>query len=490
MIASLIERLNSIPLAGLMLVVALGYALGRLRWRWLSPGPGGGTLLVAILFGWLGLDLATMYGSENPTLTVGEFGFALFIYSVGFEAGPRFFSILLGGPGWRFVVVGTVVNVCAVLVAVLCARLMGFGATVAAGSLAGALTSFPTYAAAAESLEDPNLIIFFALTYPVGLVGVILFVQLVPRLAKLDLTQDTEPEEGEDAPRFHRGPDAWRVFRVAEKDVLEKTLGELDLTHRTGCYVVRLHRDAELLRVDAGTRLEKGDRLLVQGRPDELKELAVIVGPEVADDLLGKPPSRNVVVLRKEVSGRSLAELDLTGRHRCLVTALDRGGVHIEPAADVTLCHGDVLTLTGPRRGVRGAAIELGRFEKSVHETDIAIYAGGIFLGLLLSQLRIGGSIVIGSAGGLLLAGVVLGRLRRIGPLSANVPRAARHLVRDLGILLFIAEMGIWAGSQSLEPVRDWLLPAAVAALFITTVWAGSCSACARWTRGEASAAG
>jgi len=470
LIANWIERLNAIPLAGLMLVVTLGFSVGRLRFRWVTLGPGGGTLFVAIFFGALGLSFSGMYGSENPSLTVGQFGFALFIYSVGFEAGPRFFSILFGGPGWRFVVVGTVVNVLAVIVAVVCAHVFGFGETVAAGALSGALTSFPTYAAAAEALGDPDLLIFFAVSYPVGLVAVIFFVQVVPRLFRVELTDEEEPDEPDESSRLHRGSEAWRAFKVDSSEIVGQTLGELDLTHRTGCYVVRIHRGDRLLRAEAETTIEPDDRLLVQGHPHELRAFGELVGPEVGDQLLGKPPTRNVVVLNSKVCDRTLADLALTRRHRCLVTAVDRGGVLLEPAAELSLCHGDVVELTGSRSGVRSAAVELGRFEKSAHETDIAIYAGGIFIGLLLSQLRIGDTPVLGAAGGLLIAGIVLGRFRRLGPFSANVPRAARQLVRDLGILLFIAEMGIWAGGQPLAPVKEWFLPALSAAFLIAMI--------------------
>ncbi len=465
-----IEGLNAVPLAGLMLVVALGFAIGRLRWRWVTLGPGGATLFVAIFFGAFGLSFSGMYGSGNPQMTVGQFGFALFIYSVGFEAGPRFFSILLGGKGWRFVLVGTVVNVLAVVVAVACARTIGFGETVAAGALSGAMTSFPTYAAAAEVLPDPNLLIFFAVSYPVGLITVVFFVQIVPKLLRIDLTEGADPDPDDEPSTLHRGSEAWRVFKVEAEEVAGRSLMELGLPHRTGCTIVQLQRGTTLLRAEADTVIREQDRLLVQGHPHELKAFGELVGPEVGDQLLGKPPTRNVVVLNAAVCDRTLADLDLTKRHGCLVTAVERGRVILEPTAELALCHGDVLELTGSAGGVRGAAVELGRFEKSVHETNIAIYAGGIFLGLLLSQLRIGGAAVFGAAGGLLLAGIVLGRFRRIGHSSADVPRAARQLVRDLGILLFIAEMGIWAGGQPLSPVREWFLPSLASAFLIAVI--------------------
>jgi putative transport protein len=470
MIADLIDRLNSVPLAGLMLVVAIGYSLGRLRWRWLTLGPAGGTLLVALLLGGLGLDIQRMYGVENPGLTIGTLGFALFVYSVGFEAGPRFFSVLFGGPGWRFVVVGTVVNVVALVVAVLAAKVLGLDEAGAAGTLSGALTSFATYAAAAEVVKAPSLVLIFAITYPIGLAAVFLLVQLVPRLSHEDLSADTEPDASWDSTAHDRGAEKRRAFTVSSPSVIGRSLGDLDLTHRTGCYVVRVHRGPEIILPDAATVLEEDDHVLVQGRLDELMVFSGLVGAEVADEELVGASGRRIVVLDRRADGKTLAELDLIRRHRSLVTGIDRSGIVIEPRAEEIVCRGDVLEVTGRSADVRAVATELGRFERPVYETDIAIYAGGIFLGLLLGRFRVGGMTLLGTAGGLLLSGVLLGRFRRIGRLSANVPRAARQLVRDLGILLFVAEMGVWAGDQPLSSIEGSVTPAIVAAVFVVVV--------------------
>ena len=214
----LVDLLNDSPLAGLMLVVAAGFTLGRISWRGIALGPAGGTLLVALFMGSMGLGFREMYGTKHPELTLGALGFCLFIYSVGFEAGPRFFSALRGGSGWRFVVVGAVVNVTALLLAVLCGKLMHLGEAVTAGVLSGALTSAPTYAAAIEVTRDPGaLSVAFALTYPVGLAGVVVLSQFLPRLMRDDLgrgipegrrpTSPTERiPEGKWQPRVRKRP--------------------------------------------------------------------------------------------------------------------------------------------------------------------------------------------------------------------------------------------------------------------------------------------
>lgn len=480
----LVEALNDVPLAGLMLVVALGFTLGRVAWRGVSLGPAGGTLFVALLFGSLGLSFRGLYGAPDPELTVGLFGFCLFIYSVGFEAGPRFFSSLVGGPGWRFVVVGTAVNVLALLLAVAFGRLLGLGDSATAGLLSGALTSAPTYAAADRVCSDPSLLaVTFALTYPVGLAGVVLAVQFLPRLMRDDLAAGTEEERVEHAPR---SPELTRAFEVKQPGVVGKSLAELDLTHRTGCYVTRVHRGHEFLAARADTVLEEDDHLLVRGRLDELQEFAKVVGPEIYDDELRKrmPPARRIVLTGRAAANRTLKDLGLTHRHRCLVIAIRRGRVVLEPWPELPLERGDVLEVVGPRDGTRAAAAELGRFERRTDETDIAVYAGGIFLGVLLGTLHLGGfgfDFTLGLAGGLLIAGVVLGRYQRIGPIHAHVPASARQLVRDLGILLFVAETGVRAGQSSMAAMREQLVPVLGSAVAVTLLPVLGAALLARW---------
>ncbi|MHC5009826.1 MAG: aspartate-alanine antiporter-like transporter [Planctomycetota bacterium] len=472
----LVRSLNQVPLAGLMLVVTLGFSLGRLQWRGMSLGPAGGTLLVAILLGANGLSFRALYGAAEPMLTVGGFGFALFIYSVGFEAGPRFFSSLKGGPGWRFVAVGTVVNVLALGFAVLCGRVLGLSDAITAGLLSGALTSAPTYAAAAEVCSDTTaLAVSFAVIYPVGLVGVVLLIEYVPRLMGDDLTEGVGESEGRGAERRTGQPELTRAFEVASSDVAGRTLAELDLSHRTGCYVTMIHRGTEIIVPRAETTLETGDHALAKGRLGELQTFAKIVGPEIYDQELRNrmPAPRRLVVMSKNVIGRNLRQLDLARKHGCLVVGIERGGVRLDPSADVPLERADVLDVVGSRGDLRKLAEVMGRYERPTHETDIAVYAGGIFLGLLLGRLGLGGfglDVTVGTAGGLLFAGILLGRLRTIGPFQTHVPRAARQLVRDLGILLFVAETGVKAGESLAGAVLEVIFPLLGAGLLVTAL--------------------
>jgi len=459
-VLSVVEYLNEIPLAGIMSVVTLGFLLGRVRVAGLSLGPAGGTVVVALGLGHWGVGPRGASAVGLDVATVGLFGFCLFIYSVGFEAGPRFFTSLRGRNGWRFVLVGVVVNLVALAGVVAAARFFELDASTAAGTLAGALTSAPTYAAASEVAPDPSrLAVSFALSYPLGLIGLVLILQIVARRGlhpapgpgraaqtgrRTARGQMLQPEHG--------SPELNRVFRVDRPGVIGPTLRELHLTHRTGCVIGRIRRGEQFLLPEADTCLAKGDHLLVTGRLDELREFERHVGPEVHDaTLTAEPYTRRVRVTRGRAAGETLADMDLIHEFRVIVRRIESAGILIEPDAQAVLHTGDVLELAGDRDDVHRAAKALGRFEPSSSSTDIAVYAAGIVLGLLLGHVHfapIGFDFSLGLAGGLLISGVLWGRLRQIGPFSAHVPEAARQLVRDLGILLFVAERGLAAGRQ------------------------------------------
>ncbi|MCB9895329.1 MAG: hypothetical protein H6839_12830 [Planctomycetes bacterium] len=482
MIDSVLELLRQVPLSGLMVVVTFGYLFGRLQWRGVSAGPAGGTLAIALLCGYLGLTVESIYGGVKPALTVGFFGFALYIYSVGFDAGPQFFTSLRGARGWKYVAVGCSVVVFALALTAASAQVFGFDSSTAAGVLAGGLTSAPTYAAASEEARDAaHLSVAFALTYPFGLVGLVLLIQILPRFTRTDLSKGTVSEEEtsdeKGRTRIHRqgSPELTRAFEVCRSDVCGKPLKDLDLTHRTGCFISRVHRGEEVLMADAKTELRLGDHLLVVGRLEELQTFEGIVGEEVYDAELRErlPAPRRVQVASREVAGKTLKELNLMGRYRCMIQKIERGNEVIEPTAEVRLNRHDVVEVIGQSDAVRAVARELGRFVPSGQATDIAIYAGGILLGVLIGGMHVrpfGLDFSPGQAGGLLIVGVVLSWARQFSGISVNVPRAARHLVRDLGVLLFVGETGLAAGQALHDGMRFILWQVVVAGALVTVV--------------------
>jgi putative transport protein len=434
-----------------MLVVTLGFVIGRIRIRGVEVGPAGGTLVVALAFGAAGLTLEKLYGDSVPPVTIGLFGFSLFIYAIGFEAGPRFFRGLSGGAGWRFMIVALGINALAAVITVALARWLALDGSTAAGILAGSLTSAPAYAAASELAPNPaHLAVSFALAFPVGLLAIVLVIQILPRVLRDPIAGGRASTEAQEMRAAKGSPELTRVFEVTRAEAAGPTLGELNLTRRTGCVIRRIRRGDEFESPDADTRLQLGDHVLATGRVDELHLFEEVIGHEVYDGRLGRNlPDRRIIVASRAAIGRSLSELDLIRRHKVVIASIERGNILLEPDADEVLERDDVVIATGAPERLEAASQELGFFEPPPTHTNIAMYAGGICLGLLIGNVHLewfGLDISLGLAGGLLLVGVILGRFRRMGQLSANVPAPARQLVRDLGILLFVGETGIEAG--------------------------------------------
>lgn len=457
-----------------MLVVALGYALGKPSWRGLTLTPGGATLLVGLVLGSFGLSFSALYGvppGTTPAMSVGAFGFALFIYAVGFEAGPRFFSSLRGS-GLKFVAVAIILNLLALGATVACARVLGLRDPSAAGALAGALTSTPALVSASAVTSDVGLLtLTYALTYPIGQVGLIALVSLVPRLLRDPLESEAqEPESADDPHAAGSDPQLKRAYRVGE-EAAGQTLAELRVKQATGCLIKQVHRGGEVFVPDAETLLRVGDHVYAQGRLEDQRRFSALIGPEVYDDQVrdAMPAPRRITVLTPQAAGHSLAELQLIRRHGCLVLRVLRQGQWLEPRGGLVLERDDVVEVSGRRKSVADVAQWMGSLDLAAYETNIAIYALGILGGLLLGSLRLqvaGVEVTLGAAGGLLLAGILLGHYRRIGRFSAQIPRAARQLVRDLGLVLFIGEAGVRGGPSLVGglsgPVWQVLLTAAL----------------------------
>ncbi|MBX3460405.1 MAG: hypothetical protein KF696_10665 [Planctomycetes bacterium] len=450
----LIELLNRIPLAGLMLVVAVGWLVGRIEIRGISLSPSGGVLLTALLMGFLGMDFNALYGATGgvlPRMTIGTFGFALFIYAIGYEAGPRFFAALRGS-GPKFVALALFTNVVALGTVLVVSRLFGLDGGATAGALAGAMTSTPALVSASELAPDiGQLTLAYAVAYPYGQIGLLLMVAVIPRLLGKPLSESGGPDSGESRDDDDDGDARARSYVVKNTEIEGKSLRELRLPDM-GCVVSRIKRGNDVIMPGPEVRLAEGDVVMCSGKLKSLEALEKFIGPEVYDPALRRsvPNVRHILVARSEAVGKTLAQLDLLGNYSVVVARVERGQEFIEPTGQLQLQRYDVLEVVGRQAHVREAARAVGHLEQAGHETNIALYAAGILAGMLIGSLSVniaGVGVSPGAAGGLLLAGLLLGRFRRIGRFSANVPLPARQLVRDMGILLFVSEAGVQGGT-------------------------------------------
>lgn len=462
------------PVSVFFLIVALGSGLGKIRISNISLGTSG-VLFTGLLFGHLGFELPEAFQS---------LGIILFVYAVGLQAGPRFFN-LFRRAGLTFAKIGIIVVLSGAAAAWGLTTLLGLDPSLGVGLFAGALTSTPGLAAAMDAAGDPAVGVGYGLAYPFGVIGVVLFIQLIPRVLGIDLKSE-EIKASEEETRLTRI--TRRQFRVTNPACVGKTLADLNIRGICKVTITRVKKDDQVMSAAGDRRLEMDDVIMAVGTREELDKLNLVVGEEVSEESMmdsGLVIARDVMVSNREITGKTLRELRLNSRHRIVVSRIFRENLTFTPDADFLVEVGDSMRVIGDREDVEKFVAFAGQEEKRVHETNIAVLAFGISLGVLLANYEfvLPGGIVfrLGLAGGPLFVSLVLAHFGRIGKLNIRTPRGARHFMQQLGLVMFLAGAGISAGGSMAGVVQESGLQILAAAAVVTVV---SCLAgliSARW---------
>jgi len=461
---SFFTQLLENDLALLFIILSLGCLAGRLRVAGVELSAAGGVLFVALVFGHFDFVLPG---------EISSFGFAFFIYAIGFGAGPRFFQAFRRN-GVRYGLVALFVALVAAAVAMTCAALFDLPTLILPGVLGGALTSTSTLAAAYELVSDPLLYVAYGITYPFGLIGLLFLVQFLPGLLHIDLKKEAEQvSELRPEPEEEENVSQRRVYQVQNPGIIGVPLRDLQLRQWTGTGIVTIKRGNRVMIANADSKLEHLDHVLAEGRLDQLLELGEFIGPEVVDEEITEEGNETVrvVVTLGHAFNRSLRELRLTPDFGVILTRLQRAAIDVPVNPDMRLERGDIVTLAGPPAKLRRAIDFLGRAERKIFETDIFTFSAGLVLGIVLGRIEwplIHTS--IGNAGGLLFMGITLGYLRNFGPFSGRVPVAARFILQELGLLLFLAGVGTSAGGGLVENLGRFGLSIFLTGVLVTTI--------------------
>ncbi len=436
--SGVIEALAAEPILAFFLILALGLLVGRVGIGGVSLGDSG-VLFVALGFGMLGV-----------TIPVGlaDFGVVLFLYAVGLQAGPQFVRTFRKRVGATLGLTAAAL-IPSFLTAWLAGRVLGLNAALTAGLFSGALTSTPGLATGLELTGSAEVSIGYGLTYPFGVLGVIVFAQVMPRLLGIDLKEEVRAVASAEKP-----PDLEAIWlRVANPQLEGLTIQDFGALSLAEVTLSRITQEQQTRVAMAEVVMRVGDHVRVVGRPHQLRRAETVIGPRDADyhDPDSPISSRTLVVTSRDCAGRSLAELALPLRFGVVVTRLTREEFEFIPQARTELEVGDTIRIVGPESACQLAVDYLGREEERLHETPLLPLAfgllAGILIGLLSWPLPGGSSFALGAAGGPLIAGLSAGYLGRIGPFSFRVPPAARQVIRTIGLLLFLAGAGVQAGS-------------------------------------------
>lgn len=454
--------LSDNPMLLLFTVIGLGYLAGNLRLAGLQAGPVIGVLVVGLFFGHLGFV---------APVGAGTFGFALFIFSVGIQAGPTFFSAF-AADGVRYVVLALVVAATAAALAFGLSELLGFQDGFGAGMLAGALTSTPTLAGAQDAVNSglatlssgvtaeqarENIGVGYAITYVFGTVGTILAVRFFPRLAGIDLP--AEAARFAEARGLNRGRRRGsggslpivRAYRVGA-EAAGKTIGQINAEHgQVQGKILQIKRDGSRMDASPDLMLQERDIVSLIASIDVHARARERGGEEVLDaEMLSyRVTRREIVVAEAKVVGKPLKDLDMPNTYGCFATGLTRASVDLPLDPALPLMKGDRLEVVGERDHLRRLAELIGFIEQDLEKTDLATFAFGMIAGILLGLVTVvlgDISIGLGTAGGLLLVGILIGYLGSVMPTFGRVPAPARFVLMEFGLMLFMASVGLNAG--------------------------------------------
>lgn len=458
-VADLLSR-NDILL--LFVVLALGLCLGKLRLGSVQLGNSIGVLVVSLILG------QQHFGINTNALSLG---FMLFIFCVGVEAGPNFFSIFFRD-GKNYLMLALVMVSSAMLLALALGKAFGWDIGLTAGMLAGAMTSTPVLVGAGDTLRQSmsdspllgqmqdHLSLGYALTYLVGLVSLIFGARYLPRLQHQDLptcAQQIARERGLDADSQRKVYlPVIRAYRVGPELVAwtdGKNLRELGIYRQTGCYIERIRRNGILASPDGDAVLQLGDEISLVGYPDAHARLdpSFRNGKEVFDrDLLDmRIVTEEIVVKNHNAVNKRLSHLKLTD-HGCFLNRVIRSQIEMPIDDSIMLNKGDVLQVSGEARRVKSLADRIGFISIHSQVTDLLAFCAFFIIGLMIGMVSFqfsAFSFGIGNAAGLLFAGIMLGFLRANHPTFGYIPQGALTMVKEFGLMVFMAGVGLSAGS-------------------------------------------
>ncbi len=431
----------------LFLVILLGLLLGRLQIRGIRLG------LAGVLFA--GLGLTAWLQPHGPALRIApelkEFGLVLFVYCVGLTSGPGFFAAWRSR-GVRLNLVVLVALGCGAALAVLGGRLLGLDKGLIAGVFCGALTNTPALGAATDRLGDSALalqpVLGYSVTYPFGIFGALLAFRLYVRWSSVQLQAERKRHEQEQLPLLTVN------LRVTNPAIVGHSIGELRVQDEVGVLVSRLRRADDVLVPTKYTVFQSGDIVVAVCNESTRPAAVAFFGEESELHLESerqRVDMRRVLVSRPEHVGCSIDELDLDRRFNAQVTRIRRADVDFVPTGDTRLAQGDRLRVVAPARRLREVSQFFGDSERQLAEVDYVALGLGLAAGLLLAHIPVpafGVDLTLGAAGGPLIIALLLGRLSRTGPLVWLLPYEANRVVRDLGLLLFLAGVGVSAGAS------------------------------------------
>ena len=430
------------PLMALFLTIAIGYLVGEINIKGFSLGVGA-VLFVALFMGWFA-------PKSVPAPMVGTLGLALFLYGVGVQYGKQFFLGLTTAKGQKANFIALVGVLLAGVVSILLVKAMQMNIGYGLGLFAGSGTSTPTLQAAIATLGNDDPAVGYSVSYPFGVAGPILllyifFMVLKPRI---------------EAPSA-KGLELLEIA-LRNPELSGKTLGDVSAALPAGVQIAALRRAGHTEAASPNLVIAENDVVLAVGASkDALAQARRSLG-EAADGRLLTDRSDldylRVFASRPGVVGRALGDLDLPGGKAAVLVQVRRGDADIMPSPDLVLEFGDRVGVLAHRDSFPAMRQYFGDSIKGTAEFSYISIGIGMALGFLIGAIQIPlpgiGKLAVGLSGVLIVA-LILGNLRRTGGMNWTIPLSANLVLRNFGLTLFLAQVGMASGPKFAATVAD-----------------------------------
>lgn len=455
------------------LTIAIGLLLGRIKFGSISLGITW-VLFVGIVLSHFGLGI-----DAEICHFVKEFGLILFVYSIGLQVGPGFFSSLKEG--------GITLNSLAILIVLLgCItcyvihRITGEELTTMIGVLSGAVTNTPGLGAAQQTISDTisdpemakqttnHLASAYALAYPLGVVGIILSMLLMRYIFRIKFDREKTLAERSNAPKTVRID-----LKVSNIGIVGKRIDEIASITRSKFVVSRMIRDGKQQIAAADTTLQQGDilRVVISSRDVELVQSLIGESIQIDDKEWQTSAShlekRRILVTKSGINGKHIGDLHIRESYNVTITRVVRAGIELVATYELRLQIGDVVVVVGRKNDLDQVAAILGDSVRRLDHPNLLPIFIGIFLGVVLGSIPImlpgvPLPVKLGLAGGPLIVAILVGRYGPNYKLVTFTTNSANMMIREIGISLFLAAVGLGAGEGFASAFADggywWIL--------------------------------
>ncbi|MFT3845958.1 MAG: putative transporter [Lacibacter sp.] len=450
------------------LVIAIGVWLGRLKIFGISLG------VTWVLFAGLALSYAGVVVNKETEHFLREFGLILFVYTIGLQVGPGFFAslkknaIVTNGLAASVVILG-------VLIVISFFYFTGTSMPTLTGIMSGAVTNTPGMGAAQAAAKDMQIAgdassmitLAYALVYPFGVFGIIGSILLLKVIFRVDLDKERELHRKLDVLKSNRPVSIH--LRLENKQLVGKQLREIFDLLKEPIVVSRMYHEGEIITPTPQTILNEGDVLLIVAHKEQVQMLRLIVGEESNMNLKDAPQSelisRIITVTQAHITHKRLGDISALHQHDFTLTRLNRAGVEMVPHGDIILQLGDNIKVVGTKEGIESVTKALGNEMKRLDVPDLAPIFLGIVLGVLLGSIpmyffNMPVPVKVGLAGGPLIIALLLSRYGNKLYLNQFTTYSANLMLRELGICLFLASVGLSSGgnlARAFEGGNAWI---------------------------------